>query len=282
MGVFDSARISPTALYTCETWARHGRSFPELSLPMGAVFYNSMQPAMLSSKWFGGPTLQDFLLARHDLIDAHLTKQIDQYNVRYVIEIAAGLSPRGMRYIKRYPQEIHYFEADLPGMMAIKRKRLKNHLKDYKQHKLFAIDAFAEQGPHSLSNLFQSIPEGEPVCVITEGLLNYFSREQVERLGLNFSREFKSRAGSSYVSDIHLQAQNQGPVAEGFKNMLGAFVRGKVHLHYQDSEDIQNAFKSIQLQVELITPSDHKDRLDSCGAKWADLVKVLVARHSSG
>lgn len=282
MTVFSSARISPTALYTGETWTRHGRSFPELSIPLGAVFYNAMQPAMMSSQWFGGPTLQDFLLARHDLIDAHLTGQIEQNGVTHVIEIASGLSPRGMRFIKRYPKQVHYYEADLPGMISIKAKKLKEHISRYQQHKLFEIDAFAEHGPLSLSSLFETIPAGEPVCVITEGLLNYFSREQVEQLSLNLSKQFKARPGSSYVSDIHLQAQNQGPIAESFKNLLGAFVRGRVHLHYEDDQDLQAAFAPLELEVELLTPSQYKQDFESCAAKWADLVRVLVARHTTG
>lgn len=278
---FGSERISPTALYTCETWARHGRSFPELSLPVGTVFYNSMQLAMMSSKWLGGPTLQDFLLARHDLIDAHLTAQIEKHGIRYVVEIASGFSPRGMRFVKRYSNAIHYLEADLPGVQVIKRERLDKHLKDNPQHKLFSVDVLAEQCQNGLQGVFERIPEGEPVCVISEGLLNYFSLAQVEVLIQALAKQFKSRAGSSYVSDIHLKCQNQGFVAEAFKNLLSIFVRGQVHLHYQDAKELQQAFLSLGMDTVLVKPSEHQDEFESCAAKWADLVSILIARHKS-
>lgn len=274
----SAARISPTALYTGEVWARHGRSFPELSNPIGAIFYNAMQPAMMSSRWLGGPTLQDFLLARHDLIDAHVASQVEQAGVEHVIEIAAGMSPRGMRFIKTHPS-VHYLEADLPSMIAIKRKHLKAHLKSNPRHRVFSVDAFAQDGPHSLNALFDQVPQGKPVVVVTEGLLNYFDRESVEMLLGKLSVLFQSRPGSSYVSDLHLKMRNSGVLAESFKHALGLFVQGRVHLHYADEEDLFNSLEKLDLSAQLLTPSDYADRLQSCAARGADLVNVLIAKR---
>jgi len=41
-----------------------------------------------------------------------------------VIEVAAGLSPRGWRFRRRYGDRLTYVEADLPAMAARKRGAL--------------------------------------------------------------------------------------------------------------------------------------------------------------
>ncbi|MDX1668671.1 MAG: class I SAM-dependent methyltransferase [Limnobacter sp.] len=272
-----SARISPTALYTGEMWLRHGRSFPELRVPAGALAYQALQPAMASSRWLGGPTLQDFLLARHDLIDAHVRSQVVDHGVHCVVELASGLSPRGMRFVREMGANLCYIEADLPGMAATKRQRLEDHLKLHPNHCVVDVDVFAPDGALSLLTLFELIPRGQKVCVVTEGLLNYFSREQVETLARLLGEQLQSRPGSSYVSDIHLQATNQGPLAEGFRNLLGAFVQGRVHFHYRDEQDLVDAFRLLDLQAHLLRPSEQAGQFESCRSKWADLVHILVA-----
>ena len=41
-----------------------------------------------------------------------------------MVEVAAGLSPRGWRFANRFGDRITYVEADLPGMLANKRRIL--------------------------------------------------------------------------------------------------------------------------------------------------------------
>ena len=118
----SAARISPTALYTGQVWQTTGRSIPELKSMPASALHLALAPSMFVSRSFGGPTLEDFLLARHDLIDHHLTELIESGKVTQIIEIAAGLSPRGSRFVERYGDKITYIEADLPGMVAQKKK----------------------------------------------------------------------------------------------------------------------------------------------------------------
>ena len=55
------------------------------------------------------------LLARHHLIDHRLHAAIESGRVGQVIEVAAGLSPRGWRFASRYGSRLTYLEADLPA-----------------------------------------------------------------------------------------------------------------------------------------------------------------------
>lgn len=280
MSILSSARISPTALYTGEVWHRSNRSFPELKVTQGAMLYNLLEPFMIASRLFKGPTLTDFLLARHDLIDAQVDAFILQHSNPTIIEIAAGMSPRGMRFIRRHGPKITYIEADLPIMAKGKRKRIQQHLQSNQNHLVVAVDAFAPSGEQSIPGLFAGIPAGQAVCVVTEGLLNYFSRQQVEQLFAKLAAEFASRPGSVYVSDIHLQMQNKGLMAESFATLLGLFVQGRVHLHYQQADDLLNALQCNGLQGKLFKPSQFAAQFESCRPEGADFASILVAQKS--
>ena len=94
--------ISPTAHYTAAVWAHNGLSHPALATPTGRLMYWSAQPAMAVTQAFGGARLEDFLLARHLLIDSLLEGAIERGEISQVIEIAAGMSPRGWRFAERY------------------------------------------------------------------------------------------------------------------------------------------------------------------------------------
>jgi O-methyltransferase involved in polyketide biosynthesis len=98
----SSAAISPTAHYTGHVWARNGLSHPLLDTREGRVLFEARQPAMRISSLVGGPSLEAYLLARHEAIDERLEHAIEHEGVTEVVEIAAGLSPRGWRFASRH------------------------------------------------------------------------------------------------------------------------------------------------------------------------------------
>ncbi|MGH2894159.1 MAG: class I SAM-dependent methyltransferase, partial [Solirubrobacteraceae bacterium] len=111
----SSAKISPTAHYTGEVWRRNGLSHPWLATREGRAMFDALHPLMRASGALGGPSLETYLLARHAAIDALLQSAIECDGVTQVIEIAAGMSPRGWRFANRYGERLVYVEADLPA-----------------------------------------------------------------------------------------------------------------------------------------------------------------------
>ncbi len=235
-------------------------------------------PAMKASKLLGGPTLADFLLARHDLIDHCLHEAISMCGIQYVIEIAAGMSPRGMRFMKRYGKALHYYEGDLPFMVQEKYKRITSHLNTHPQHRVVPVDAFAASGSNSLSSLIAGIPADAPIAIVTEGLLNYFDEATIRNLWKRIGAEFKSRPGSVYVSDIHLEQNNAGITTQTFRALLSMFVRGRVHLHFGHEQQLIAALEQSGLSAKVLTPSYHAADIPSCAARGADLTSVVLAR----
>ena len=116
--------ISPTAHYTGYVWYAHGLSHQAFATRTGRLLYHALRGPNAIAQRLGTPSLEGMLLARHRLIDLRLAQAIESGEIRQVIEIAAGLSPRGWRFATRYADRITYIEADLPGMLAHKRRIL--------------------------------------------------------------------------------------------------------------------------------------------------------------
>src|SRR3954454_2071955 len=87
-----SERISPTAHYTGYVWARNGLSHSELATTEGRLLFETVRPSMIVTRALGGPTLEEYLLARHRAIDDRLTRAIEEGGATQVIEVACGLS----------------------------------------------------------------------------------------------------------------------------------------------------------------------------------------------
>lgn len=277
----SAARISPTALYTGQVWQANGRSIPELQSIPASVLHMALAPSMFISRSFGGPTLEDFLLARHDLIDHHLTELIESKKIAQIIEIAAGLSPRGSRFVERYGDSITYIETDLPGMVAQKKKLLAQRLRVCHSHHVKVVDAFADHGAHSLDGLVRSLDPDKGLAIITEGLLNYFDSDPVLNLWARISKTLSQFKHGAYLSDIHLHAQNADPLAQAFVAGLGVFVRGKVYLHFETAGHLQLAMENLGLACQVHRPSDFANQIPACAGKGADFCRVLFAQPAS-
>ena len=230
-----SEAISPTAHYTAYVWARNGLSHPALSTSEGRVLFMALQPVIAAGRPFGGASLEAYLLTRHQAIDALLERAIERDGVTQVVEIACGLSPRGWRFTQRYGERITYVEADLPAMAERKREALDRIgcLSDH--HRVVAVDALRDDGPHSLAALAETLRADAGVAVITEGLLGYLPRSAVDGLWRRIATVLDGFPDGRYFSDLHMAATQNAQVRL-FRVLLSAFVRGQVHLHFDDPQ----------------------------------------------
>lgn len=236
----DSGRISPTAHYTGYVWARHGLSHPELSTREGRVLFESLRPVMTLSRALGGASLEHYLLARHLAIDALLERAIEEHGVAQVLEVAAGLSPRGWRFSRRYGERISYVEADLPDMAQRKRHALERMGSLSEHHRVVEIDALRDEGPLSLDELASGLQTASGLAIITEGLLGYLPGEEVDALWRRFARALGRFARGRYISDLHI-GEAQTAQVRAFRVLLAAFVRGQVYLHWGSASQARAA-----------------------------------------
>lgn len=274
-----SATVSPTAHYTGAVWARHRLSHPAFATPEGRLMHAAGRPAMQLSRALGGPTLEGLLLARHRMIDEELHAAIKAGTVSQVIEIAAGLSPRGWRFARQYGERIRYVEADLPGMAARKRALLARiGCHDGPQHRVADIDAFAVDGPASLAGIAATLDVQAGTAIITEGLVNYFPTAAVTALWARIASTLKGFPNGLYLSDLHVGGENRQLAVQAFVGLLSAFVRGRVHLHFRAAADAEAQLLAAGFRTaQLLSPADFADRYRVCRDPAARLVRIVRA-----
>jgi O-methyltransferase involved in polyketide biosynthesis len=273
----DSGRISPTAHYTGYVWARNGLSHPELETFEGRALFESLRVPMLVSAALGGGTLEGYLLARHEAIDARLERAIEDGRVQQVIEVASGLSPRGLRFSERYGDRITYVEADLPAMAARKRAALERIGPRSDAHRVDEIDALKDDGPGSLAELARGLDRSKGLAIITEGLLGYLERSMVDGVWRRFARTLSGFATGVYVSDIHI-GEVQNIQVRAFRVLLSVFVRGRVYLHFGSEQEIVDALRAAGfVSAEVIRAADESGEPRDSGGRLAHIIEASTA-----
>jgi O-methyltransferase involved in polyketide biosynthesis len=269
------ASIGPTAFYTGEVWARHGMSHPELSRVEGRVMHAFTAPTFMVSKMLGGPTLDGMLLGRHRVIDAMLEQAIGDERVGQVLEVAAGMSPRGWRFTERHP-DLPYVEADLPDMAARKREALAR-IGRPATHRVVELDALTKSGPRSMSAVADSLDPQQGLAIITEGLLSYLPRDAVLRLWSSFAQTIKRFGHGVYLADLHVDADAPRLLARAFAGAVSAFVRGPVAVHFDSEGEARDALRSAGFQsVSVGLSSEHPEGAGLNGAERVRIVRATI------
>jgi O-methyltransferase involved in polyketide biosynthesis len=272
--VNSSDSISPTAHYTGHVWLRNGLSHPGLGTTEGRLMFESLQPVMRVSRALGGPSLESYLLARHRAIDSLLERAIEEHGITQVVEVAAGLSPRGWRFVDRYGDRLTYIEADLAPMAARKRRALEQigSLSDH--HRVEDLDALRDDGPNSLAALAAGLARDQGLAIITEGLLGYLDPDSVDGLWRRFARTLQFFPSGRYISDLHL-GSTQNLAVRGFRVALSAFVRGRVYLHFDNAEQAEAALRAAGFATASVVPA--WKLADVPAGRGAQLAHILEA-----
>lgn len=275
----DSASISPTAHYTGYTWYRHGLSHPALATTEGRWMHAFLMPLTALAQAAGAPTLQGMLLARHHVMDHLLAAAVEEGRVAQIIEVAAGLSPRGWQFKRRFGSRLRYIEADLPDMACRKRAMLKQAGLETPGHEVVELDALADEGPASLQALAAELDAKQGLAIVTEGLINYFSTDEVCGMWRRFAAALAGFPHGLYVSDLHMANVNRGVLTEGFMAVLSTFVRGRVYRHFNSSEEACAKLREAGFhQAAVHLPADVLLKLQLPVLPGADLVRVIEAR----
>ena len=250
-----SAAISPTALYTGTVWARNGLSHPAFTTRAGRAMWTGLAAPQRAMRAVGGPSLDAMLLARHHAIDTFLEEAIEGGDITQVVELAAGLSPRGWRFTARHGDALTYIETDLPDMARRKRELLEGAGLLGPRHRVRVVDAFDPTGPDSLAALSAELDQTQGTAVITEGLINYFPTDDVIRLWHSIASSLVRFPRGLYLTDIHLDLP-QDAVARAAKSLISIFVRGSTHLHFADQTEAIDVLTDAGFaEAQLVPPS---------------------------
>jgi O-methyltransferase involved in polyketide biosynthesis len=260
--------ISPTAHYTGEVWSRHGLGHQALRTVQGRLMVDAMRPLLGLSRLVGGPTLDGMLLGRHRVIDAHLEEAIDAGRVGQVVELAAGMSPRGLRFADR----VEYLEVDLPAMADRKRRALDGA---GASHRVAGVDVTADG---ALEALFARLDRTVGVAVVTEGLLNYLPEDVLVGLWRDLGRELRGFRHGLYLSDLAVDGGASDLVARGFTTLLGLFVGGHVSPHFNSDAEAEETLRAAGFHRASVRPAaEHPAAANHAQDPGARLIRVVVA-----
>jgi O-methyltransferase involved in polyketide biosynthesis len=241
---------------------------------MHAVAHGTTTPI---ARCLGVPTLDDMLIARHRCIDARLEASIRTCGVRQVVELASGLSARGLRMLRRF-DGLTWIDADLPAMARRKRKRVADahgHVEGYHVH---AVNVLHEGGSLAIERLSEVLDPNVATAVITEGLTMYFGLDTTQGIWRRVRALIESlNAPGAYLSDLYLHADLVGyPAAAWFIGGLERFARGGVHIHFDTPDEVTAALVGAGFDdVFVHVPQDTSDPSAPGGSP---LVRVLEAR----
>jgi O-methyltransferase involved in polyketide biosynthesis len=278
MSSTDSSRISPTAHYTAQVWFRYGMSHPAFETSFGRRLHAALAPMNYVYRFSGRPNLDEMLLARHRSIDFLLEREIAEGRVSQVIEVAAGLSPRGLTFTRQHP-ELRYIEADLPDMAARKRRALDVAGRG-RDHHVVEVDALADDGPASIAALArQHLDPTRGTAIVTEGLISYFSRAHVEGMWRRFAATLRTFPHGVYFSDLNTAGDVSGMhTAKAFRRVLQLFARGQVYLHFADADEAAGALLAAGFRTAQVHRPNDLDGVDFPGREKRHVVRVIEAR----
>ena len=248
-------RISPTAHYTGFVWYRNNESHPAFRTAKGVLLYWILRLSRLT------PWLEGWLLARHRLIDRELTAAIERGEISQIVEIAAGLSPRGWQFRERFGNRIIYVETDLAGILQCKRRILDSLGGQTHNHYLHAIDVLAAVGANSLESLCSSLDTSRGTAIVAEGLLLYLDKQDMLGLWRRLSVVMRQFPRAYFYADISPLTWPSSTPRILFEGLLGGFVRGKVHKHYAQISAVVDDIVECGLAGEVLDPSAYAAEL---------------------
>jgi O-methyltransferase involved in polyketide biosynthesis len=198
-----------------------------------------------------------------------VTNQIlEEHGVTQVLEIAAGLSPRGLA-MTRDPRVI-YVVTDLQQILEEEKMiadRILARSSDHRPNLYYrAVNALDME---SLSASMAVFKDDSPTAIIAEGLLPYFNRSEKEILASNIHSLFRKFDGLWVVSDVRTKqymheisqlVENAGKHSARMSNSTGVDLESNL---FADEAEIEQFFSKAGFKMREYSISNNVGDLSS-------------------
>ena len=167
-----------------------------------------------------------------------------------VLELAAGLSPRGLEFTR--DPEVTYVASDLDEMLQAERQVVERILRSEgpRPNLHFAVaDAVGGEG---LSRAAAPFARGEPIAVVTEGLIPYLDRQERTALAGNVRRLLEGSGGHWVASDVRTrESVERSPSYSRRAQRLSGLVGRDIEANlFADGPDMRRFFQDARFEVE--------------------------------
>ncbi len=136
--------------------------------------------------------------ARYKVTD----KIIKEHGITQVLEIAAGLSPRGLSMTRN--SDVVYVATDLPQILQEEKEIAQSILAQANESRPnLHFQAANALDMESLSKAVTFFKKDKSLAVITEGLLPYFTMEEKQTLAKNIHKIFSEYSGCWITNEVY-------------------------------------------------------------------------------
>ncbi|HEX4140092.1 MAG TPA: class I SAM-dependent methyltransferase [Candidatus Methylacidiphilales bacterium] len=188
--------------------------------------------------------------ARHKSIGAMIART----RAGQVLELAAGLSPRGLQ-ITADPR-YYYVETDLDDILAEKRLLLsaiqrRHRLQPRNNHRLAAANAI---DPAQLLAAAKNFKSSQRLLITHEGLLQYLSSSETEQVTHNIHHLLGKFGGAWITPDFSLKSDsdNASDAQKLFRRIIAEATDRTLYNNAFDSiEHLREYFRGLGFQVEV-------------------------------
>lgn len=256
-------------------------SFPGFTTSEARALYRASLIFFSAMRTVAGFDLPSVLLQRHLIMDDRIHRFAARHGRFQVLEIACGLSPRGLSVRQRYGDRVQYYEADLPGMAMRKRALLNRFSAVGPHHHVLDINVLSPAGADSLESVMSvHLDPAMPTIVITEGLVNYFDTPTIEGVWRRIATELKRFPAGMYLTDLHSD-HDRTPTMRWIRmgqRVVGTVARGSITLHYGDDSSVQRAFRGLGFsQVQVHNPDTYTPQLPYERTRAPAMIRVVEA-----
>jgi O-methyltransferase involved in polyketide biosynthesis len=237
---YDFRRVSVTALVTAFARGNHTQ------IPWAKEMCDVLRGrgASLSD----GPWTEEMARAVAPFMDARfraVDHVLNEKGATQVLELAAGLSPRGMEMVRR---GVVYVEADLPESSAMKREVVTAILGAVPEGLHLCAASVVDRA--EMLACCAPFAERRPVAVTTEGLLRYLTFDEKTQLAANVHQILRRFGGWWITPDIHLRAFTERQTQAYRQNETATLGRDLSSNYFDDLEHAQAFFENAGFAVE--------------------------------
>lgn len=260
-------RIAPTAYFTAQAWVQEGYDCAGYFDTMeGRLLFNSAKLLMPFAGLLGPGVRHhlDYLRIRHAVYEERL-RQLDP---EIVVEIGAGLSPRGLSFSRKNPG-MTYVEGDLSHMVAAKRRALRKVNPPPNYH----IGTLDLLGSGFVSGIPVPIVSGSRVVAVTEGVTDYLNMAEKRQAWSNIAGMLRQSGEGHYLFEVYARElfTAYAGTARVVTALLGTFVGadfdGRLFDTIEDARAMVKScgFASVDvLELEALNRTSHHPPMENC------------------